>query len=550
MKKLVLADILIVLVALTAHAQAPTIGAVVNAASYALTALPNSGIAQGSIFIVFGSNMGPAALTFASGFPLPTTLPASNGTSVRVTVSGTTTSAYVVYTRADQLAAIMASNTPAGTGTLTVSYNGQTSAPAPVTVVANTFGIFAVNQQGSGPGVVTNAATQPSNPTNAANPGEVDVIWGTGLGPISGNDGAGPSPGNMPSLPLQVWVGGVQATVQYQGRSGCCAGLDQINFVVPAGVTGCYVPVYVTIGNTISNFVTMAIAASGRTCSDPVTGISSADLQTLSTTGSIRMGQIALSRTSISTSIPGLGTLTMNSDNGSASFSRYDAATFLGGSVVAQPSVYGSCTVFSFQGTSYTPTARPTPLDAGTAINISGPNGAKTLAKQATGSYSATLGGGSIPGFPGGQPDYLIAGNYTANNGSGGTDVRAFTSAMTLPQPLVWSNQSNMTVARALGQLITWTGGDPNSYVFITGTSVLSSPQVGSTFVCIAQVSAGRFTIPAAVLLTLAPTPSGSQVGGFLAVGSTSTPVTFTASGLDKGVFSSTVLSGATVTYQ
>jgi hypothetical protein len=53
------------------------------------------------------------------------------------------------------------------------------------------------------------------------------------------------------------------ATVQYSGRSSY-PGLDQINVVVPAGVSGCYVSVVVQTGNYESTFVTIPVAPSGR----------------------------------------------------------------------------------------------------------------------------------------------------------------------------------------------------------------------------------------------------------------------------------------------
>src|SRR3974390_2418979 len=69
--------------AATAAAQTPTIRSgldgVVNNASYAPRGLPNSSIAQGSIFAIFGSNLGPAALAQQPSYPLQTTL---GGTSV------------------------------------------------------------------------------------------------------------------------------------------------------------------------------------------------------------------------------------------------------------------------------------------------------------------------------------------------------------------------------------------------------------------------------------------------------------------------------------
>ena len=67
-------------------------------------------------------------------------------------------------TSAGQVAAILPSTTPAGTGTITVSYNGSASATAPITVVASSPGIFSVNQQGNGTGVILYSNSNPSSP--------------------------------------------------------------------------------------------------------------------------------------------------------------------------------------------------------------------------------------------------------------------------------------------------------------------------------------------------------------------------------------------------
>src|SRR5262249_17113282 len=64
------------------------------------------------------------------------------------------------------------------------------------------------------------------------------------------------------------------ASVTYAGRSGCCAGLDQIAFQVPDSPRGCTVPIAVrTEGRTISNFVSIPISAAGQSCSDLAPGI-------------------------------------------------------------------------------------------------------------------------------------------------------------------------------------------------------------------------------------------------------------------------------------
>lgn len=152
-------------------------GGILNAASYSLSGLPNSGIAQGSMFLVFGSGLGPAALSQVSAFPLLNNLAE---TSMKVTVKGVTQDVPMVYTLASQICGILPSNTPVGPGTLTVTYNKQTSAPATINVVKTAVGIFAVNQKGSGPGVLQNVNTETDRPVNtvinSARPGQAMIL--------------------------------------------------------------------------------------------------------------------------------------------------------------------------------------------------------------------------------------------------------------------------------------------------------------------------------------------------------------------------------------
>ena len=109
----------------------------------------------------------------------------------------------------------------------------------------------------------------PNTTCGAANPGDTLILWATGLGPVNGSDASGAGLGvPMPNIPLTLWLGGVQASVTYQGRSGCCIGEDQIVFTVPPNVPmGCAVPLAVQIGNEISNYTVMPVAPKGsRTC--------------------------------------------------------------------------------------------------------------------------------------------------------------------------------------------------------------------------------------------------------------------------------------------
>src|SRR5207253_6586559 len=121
----------------------------------------------------------------------------------------------------------------------------------------------------------------------------------------------------------------------------------------------------------------------------------------------------------------------------------------------------------------------PTGLNAGSAINVKGPNGTKQMTPSQgspVGSYSGMFGTTtvlpSIPGLPPGvtipgqTPPFLEAGSYTVDNGAGGTDVGPFTATLTLKTPLTWTNQDAITqVTRSQGVQVTWSGGDPGGVV-------------------------------------------------------------------------------------
>jgi hypothetical protein len=101
--------------------------------------------------------------------------------------------------------------------------------------------------------------------------------------------------------------------------------------------------------------------------------------------------------------------------------------------------------------------------------------------------------------------------------------------------------------------VLTWTGGDPSTSAFIEGssTNITSTTSSGASFICIAPIGPGQFTVPSSVLLALPPT-SAQSLGssGFLIVGSISTPTTFTAPGLDFGYVLVGGASGGTVSFQ
>src|ERR1039458_5874292 len=98
-----------ILVALmgTLHAQAPSVTLLYNNYSGTKPGLPNYGISPGSLFVIVGSNLATTSNT-SEVFPLTTNL---NGTSVSVTVGGTTTQPHLYYVLPTQIAAVLPENT-------------------------------------------------------------------------------------------------------------------------------------------------------------------------------------------------------------------------------------------------------------------------------------------------------------------------------------------------------------------------------------------------------------------------------------------------------
>lgn len=166
-----------------------------------------------------------------------------------------------------------------------------------------------------------------------------------------------------------MWVGNKQANIIDKRRSGCCAGIDQIAFTVPDDAAdACHVPVVVKTGDVVSNYVSMAIARRGGACD--------ANTAAVQTAGAVRFGKISLTRIITQFSVSAF-TGQFTSDISSGSFGKYDLARY-----TASQGSYevGFCTSYLFKGTDYLGGADPVTadvLDAGAALNITGPKGAK-----------------------------------------------------------------------------------------------------------------------------------------------------------------------------
>jgi uncharacterized protein (TIGR03437 family) len=534
----------------------PVVNAIENNYSYIPPGLPNYGIAQGSIFVIFGINLATVSSSLQS-VPLKTVL---NGVSVQFTVGGATTQALLYYVLPNQVAGILPSATPVGTGTVTVTSGSQSSAPAPVTVVESAVGIVTIFGNGSGPAAALDANSN-LLPFGAysANPGDVISLYGTGLGPVSGDESVQQTPQNLSGIPLEVDIGGVPATVTYHGRS-IFPGLDQINVVVPEGPLGCSVSVVARTGAIVSNVPVIPVAAGSRVCSDDTPGV--VTLSVTVTGNAVSIATLSLAATEkIQNS--GSGSLIESSlsltDSGSGAFSQIPQMP-AGDSlqISSGPGPYpsfGSCVV----NPSITPmpiapesSSGPTAqfLDAGPVLNFTGPNGEASLPFQPLpvggygGPLSLSTGLAFIPGN---------GGTFTIDNGAGGKDVGPFSMQINFPPLLIWSNASSGPIDRSQPLTLQWSGGNPAGFVQIYGFSSVPgvTQTVSANFQCAAPVSARQFTVPASVLLALPAQsiPAGSTGGPGLTLAS-ATGFLFTAPGLDSGIVFASSNTQLTVAFQ
>lgn len=546
----------------------PTITAVWDSASNTVN------LAQGSIFIVKGSNLCPSGVRLF-GIPRPTVSPDGVKITFTAIAGGAGTDAILVYTYNPggvcQLAGILPSTVATGNYNVTVT-NGSASAPFQTKVVQTKFALFTQDSSGTGLASVQNYISASQVDLNSfttgsgkattispAHPLQYMIAYGTGMGALVGGDNSA-SPAfdfSTHGTVVNAIVGGVTIAALYAGRAGY-AGEDQINFQLPANVpTGCAVSFQMSVNGQLSNTTFIAIApdANAAACVQP--GFTTAQLQQFDNGASRTLGVFSLSQFSVN--VPQSGTVKIdNAGGGFTRYTGYQLARLAGNQ--AQFTVSGSCIVTHVQSGGQ---AGLTPnsvggLDAGT-VTLNGPAGSGLTNQPFTQDpdsfqYSLLLGTEGIT-IPGGLNAKLVAGTY-AVAGAGGADVGKFNTQITLGPPLILTGGLPSSVNRSAGVTLNWTGGNPPDLVQIFGSSSTTSGTGASaitdtwSFICTTTAGVQTFTVPSSITLQLPASASG-----FLEFASSVTPSTFTApltagGSVDSGSFLALVGFGATVAYQ
>jgi uncharacterized protein (TIGR03437 family) len=198
---------------------------------------------------VFGTVLAPSN-GVAQSLPLPLTL-----AGVSATVNGI--SAPLYFVSPGQINLQVPYETGAGPAVLAINNNGSIASFL-FTVTPSAPGIFAANGA-----LVPTPSSLPGQPIAMFVTGDGDLAptLATGATPISGT-----ALKDVPQsrLPLTVTVGGVLATVVFDGVTNGLTGVTQVNFNVPSTLTPGVYPVGVSVGGVASAPVNLTVTGAAN----------------------------------------------------------------------------------------------------------------------------------------------------------------------------------------------------------------------------------------------------------------------------------------------
>ena len=228
----------------------------VSSATYAPGPVP---VAPSSIASIFGSYLDDGSLIYSTSFgPDGRLITSLGGAKVKINGISTPMFAAVPGQLAVQIPAELAGQVSA---TIQVEVLGQPSFQRTILLADVVPGVYTLSQDGTGPAVVVHANGALVNSQNPAHPGEIVLLFATGLGAVNPPLATGaPSVGNQTVALTKVTVDGNSGEVLFSGAAPNFAGLYQINFRIPANArTAPDLLLVLTVGGRNANPVTIAV---------------------------------------------------------------------------------------------------------------------------------------------------------------------------------------------------------------------------------------------------------------------------------------------------
>jgi uncharacterized protein (TIGR03437 family) len=452
-------------------------------------------------------------------------LPQIAGVRIQPQGSNQTFDAQLVNPSSFSTLAVVPNAVPTGPVTVSLLFQSGSTISEPVTVAPVAAGVFSASGAGRGPAAAQNDAqgSQPSlnQLTNPALPGQYVTLWATGMGTLTTPD-------------VSVNISGISVPASFAGTAPGLAGMDQINFQLPGDFpAGCYTPVFVTAGSSVSNTVTIATSKGGP-CAHPL-GLSAGQMKALDNGSGIRLGTISFYANVIAPQ-PGVPDAYTRSESIQASFDVQDAyfvflisQTLDGGPGCSLGNPLETYALFVAGGR--TPPAGPTLTatdSSGNALSLTAdPFGyySTQLTAPPTAATSAQL-----------SPPVLSPGPWQINV-PGGPVIGAFQQSYTLPPQIRWMNRESLaTISRSADVPVIW---NPQGYSTDDVVTAILPSGIGAV-TCTAPAASGQLTVPASLLQQIPPSeashsgyimvivePKNPTIFGIPVIGSLDAPLLF-----------------------
>ena len=221
----------------------PRIDSIVNAAGF-----ENGPLAPGMAVTLFGSNLASAVTPAAAGIPLPSSL---EGTTV--TLNGAAAPMFAV---APGEVTFLVPYDVTGPLTDVILRSRTGEAAVQISLAAVSPGIFLAGPDGS----IYHGDSRRVWDFSPARGGEELILYASGLGAVTPAVRAGlpapSSPAARTDLAPRIRIGGQLVEIRFAGLTPSLIGIYQVNFVVPAGLSG-HLPLVLESGSASSNTVTL-----------------------------------------------------------------------------------------------------------------------------------------------------------------------------------------------------------------------------------------------------------------------------------------------------
>ncbi len=436
-----------------------------NAADAAANISSSSSVAPGSLgFIADSSN--PAATVDGAAV------------SIRPVGSSTLIPAQITGASDNGITFIVPPDTPLGNVQVVYHQAGELTQWTTATIVPSDFALYPTPATMESLNLLGPATL--NGLTTPAQPGQVIRIFGTGIGAI-------------PPNPAQVTLGGVAQTVLYSGNATDQPGMNQINFqIAPGTPDGCYLPLLVTWGAGAATSY-LSKTSDGSPCQHPF-GLSTADLSTLDSGGSIEVGSISMT-TALNAADANHASRQAAANIGFTELNAADIANYF---VTAPPQGCAAAVPLSpteeFVGALASPFEGPMTLQNGaTKLNLQSPEYSVTIAPSGDAALN------SLPA------PAIDAGTWTWSS-SGTRSVPGLSFNFNLAAPVQLNGGAPIVIRTSQDQTITWNG---SAYDSSAALQLTLGGWVLPSIYCYAPAQAGSITIPAAMLEQFAPGGTG-----------------------------------------